>query len=112
MLEDLEREYTREDDWCGGQETQPISETEMLQMINRHQDQKESFLKACTMARRSTENFMKYLKKCNGQSPQLSAMAEQPRGPEAYTKSKLCREVYNSHLVCIKHNVRALWSSG
>ncbi|XP_071823329.1 triple functional domain protein-like isoform X3 [Apostichopus japonicus] len=89
VLEDLEREYTREDDWCGGQETQPISETEMLQMINRHQDQKESFLKACTMARRSTENFMKYLKKCNGQSPQLSAMAEQPRGPEAYTKKIL-----------------------
>ncbi|KAJ8019897.1 Triple functional domain protein [Holothuria leucospilota] len=86
VLEDLEREYTRDDDWCGGQENQPISETEMLQMINRHQDQKESFLKACTMARRSTENFMKYLKKCNGQSPQFSAMIEQPRGPEAYTK--------------------------
>ena len=90
MLEDLQRDYTRDEDWCsgGGEHSTPASETEMLKLIQKHQDQKESFLKACTMARRNAESFLKYLKKCNGGQPAVSPPAGVMRGPETYVKSK------------------------
>ena len=64
VLDSLEREYRRDDDWCtsctnstssSGDKTTAIS-----QLINRHQEQKEAFLKACTLARRTSETFLKY----------------------------------------------------
>lgn len=33
-------------------------------LISKHQDQKEAFLKACTLARRNAENFLKYISRC------------------------------------------------
>ena len=92
VLVDLEREYTRDEDWCRGsaEHTPIVSEPEMNQQINKHQEQKESFLKACTMARRNAESFLKYLKKCNAYpNAQQGGMAERTRGPESYVKSKL-----------------------
>ncbi len=90
VLVDLEREYTRDEDWCrGSSDHSAVSEPEMMQQINKHQEQKESFLKACTMARRNAESFLKYLKKCNAYpNAQQGGMAERTRGPESYVKSK------------------------
>ncbi|KAM4602116.1 kalirin-like [Polymixia lowei] len=58
VLESLEQEYRREEDWCGGGERQ----TDLLiPLINKHMEQKEAFLKACTLARRNAEVFLKYI---------------------------------------------------
>ncbi|XP_076006203.1 kalirin-like [Genypterus blacodes] len=58
VLESLEQEYRREEDWCGGGERQPEL---LLPLINKHMEQKEAFLKACTLARRNAEVFLKYI---------------------------------------------------
>uniref|UniRef100_A0A3Q3QB15 DH domain-containing protein n=1 Tax=Monopterus albus TaxID=43700 RepID=A0A3Q3QB15_MONAL len=58
VLESLEQEYRREEDWCGGGERQP---EQLLPIINKHMEQKEAFLKACTLARRNAEVFLKYI---------------------------------------------------
>ncbi|XP_069951615.1 triple functional domain protein isoform X1 [Cherax quadricarinatus] len=90
VLESLERDYKREEDWCqkdvaapGATSTQgeqqpsqqPPQKQEQQQqgsqvgsdraasislLINKHQEQKEGFLKACTLARRTAETFLKY----------------------------------------------------
>lgn len=42
MLESLEQEYRREEDWCGGGDRQP---EQLMPLINKHMEQKEAFLK-------------------------------------------------------------------
>lgn len=59
VLESLEKEYRREDDWCGGGGSSEKSQT-IVQLIAKHHQQKEAFLKACTLARRTAETFLKY----------------------------------------------------
>lgn len=73
MLDSLEREYKRDEDWCGGGtqadkmgvvgSNASSSGTDraatISQFINKHQEQKEAFLKACTLARRTAETFLK-----------------------------------------------------
>uniref|UniRef100_A0A3Q2PBP2 Kalirin RhoGEF kinase b n=1 Tax=Fundulus heteroclitus TaxID=8078 RepID=A0A3Q2PBP2_FUNHE len=58
VLESLEQEYRREEDWCAGGERQP---EQLVPFINKHMEQKEAFLKACTLARRNAEVFLKYI---------------------------------------------------
>uniref|UniRef100_A0A8P4GF19 Uncharacterized protein n=1 Tax=Dicentrarchus labrax TaxID=13489 RepID=A0A8P4GF19_DICLA len=58
VLESLEQEYRREEDWCGGGDRQP---EQLMPLINKHMEQKEAFLKACTLARRNAEVFLKYI---------------------------------------------------
>ncbi|XP_061539990.1 kalirin-like isoform X4 [Phycodurus eques] len=58
VLESLEQEYRREEDWCGGGDRQP---EHLLPLISKHMEQKEAFLKACTLARRNAEVFLKYI---------------------------------------------------
>ncbi|XP_062271265.1 kalirin-like, partial [Scomber scombrus] len=58
VLESLEQEYRREEDWCGGGDRQP---EQLLPLMNKHMEQKEAFLKACTLARRNAEVFLKYI---------------------------------------------------
>lgn len=73
VLDSLEREYKRDDDWCastavggagsssgGGTPGTGDKATAISQLINKHQEQKEAFLKACTLARRTAETFLKY----------------------------------------------------
>nr|CAD7400280.1 unnamed protein product [Timema cristinae] len=66
VLDSLEREYKRDEDWCGSSNekvggTAPCDKATMVsQLINKHQEQKEAFLKACTLARRTAETFLKY----------------------------------------------------
>jgi len=59
VLDSLEREYRREEDWCGGGGSSDKAQT-IIQLISKHQEQKEAFLKACTLARRTAETFLKY----------------------------------------------------
>lgn len=59
VLDSLEREYRREEDWCGGGGSSDKAQT-IVQLISKHQEQKEAFLKACTLARRTAETFLKY----------------------------------------------------
>lgn len=56
VLDSLEREYKRDEDWCKGKSTSD----KITQLITKHQEQKEAFLKACTLARRTAETFLKY----------------------------------------------------
>ncbi|XP_067937757.1 triple functional domain protein-like isoform X2 [Watersipora subatra] len=67
VLESLEREYSREEDWCSIQKHSHLSGQDrqdyLLQLINKHLEQKEAFLKACTLARKTAESFLKYVDK-------------------------------------------------
>ncbi|XP_042869484.1 kalirin-like isoform X2 [Penaeus japonicus] len=86
VLESLERDYRRDEDWCqkevpppGTSGSQGDKQQDQQQqgtgqggqagsdraagislIINKHQEQKEGFLKACTLARRTAETFLKY----------------------------------------------------
>ncbi|XP_034658717.1 triple functional domain protein isoform X1 [Drosophila subobscura] len=81
VLDSLEREYKREDDWCGGGGSSDKAQT-IVQLISKHQEQKEAFLKACTLARRTAETFLKYANR--------SQQYYQYKGNcEAHVKSKL-----------------------
>lgn len=59
VLDSLDREYRRDEDWCGGGGSPDKPQT-IVQLITKHQEQKEAFLKACTLARRTAETFLKY----------------------------------------------------
>ncbi|XP_075990482.1 trio Rho guanine nucleotide exchange factor isoform X4 [Anticarsia gemmatalis] len=70
VLDSLEREYRRDEDWCGSSSAPPADEQTLQQNIDKaaqvaalivkHGEQKEAFLKACTLARRTAETFLKY----------------------------------------------------
>lgn len=60
VLDSLEREYRRDEDWCSTGQPNVDKATAISQLINKHQEQKEAFLKACTLARRTAETFLKY----------------------------------------------------
>ncbi len=46
VLESLEREYRRDDDWCNTEKANSMDkELYLQQMIAKHQEQKEAFLK-------------------------------------------------------------------
>ncbi len=87
MLDSLEREYKRDDDMIqrhlvSGSEQDRV--TLIAQLINKHQEQKEAFLKACTLARRTAETFLKY----SNRSLQYFNQPSQStfKGPEAKVK--------------------------
>lgn len=56
MLDSLEQEYKRDEDWC----CEGTLGDKISQLITKHQEQKEAFLKACTLARRTAETYLKY----------------------------------------------------
>ncbi|KRK00715.1 triple functional domain protein isoform X1 [Drosophila yakuba] len=81
VLDSLEREYKREDDWCDGGGGSDKAQA-IVQLISKHQEQKEAFLKACTLARRTAETFLKYANR--------SQQCYQYKGNcEGHVKSKL-----------------------
>ena len=47
VLESLEREYRRDEDWCSNDKAAPVTDkvAYMQQQINKHHEQKEAFLK-------------------------------------------------------------------
>ncbi|KAF7988703.1 hypothetical protein HCN44_001276 [Aphidius gifuensis] len=56
VLDSLEREYRRDEDWCSSGDKAGQVPT----LVGKHQEQKEAFLKACTLVRRTAETFLKY----------------------------------------------------
>lgn len=79
VLESLEKQYRTEEDFCGasankrpvvttptsdgprnGTDEQPTGDKKIAQAISKHQEQKKAFLKACTLARRNADSFLKY----------------------------------------------------
>ncbi|KAG6452489.1 hypothetical protein O3G_MSEX007649 [Manduca sexta] len=75
VLDSLEREYRRDEDWCGSTAAPPAppadeppqpqtqnldKAAQVAALIVKHGEQKEAFLKACTLARRTAETFLKY----------------------------------------------------
>lgn len=76
VLDSLHRDYRRDEDFCGASllniqtsSATPVSSKEdvepvLMQQISKHQEQKEAFLKACTLARRNAETFLKYAARC------------------------------------------------
>ncbi|XP_056611720.1 kalirin isoform X2 [Triplophysa dalaica] len=89
VLESLEQEYRRDEDWCGGHHDKLGTLAEMdhvLPLISKHLEQKEAFLKACTLARRNAEVFLKYIHRNNVSSKGSSGTA---RGPEQQVKAIL-----------------------
>ncbi|XP_072009143.1 triple functional domain protein isoform X2 [Engystomops pustulosus] len=88
VLESLEQEYKREEDWCGGADKfGPNSETDhVTPMINKHLEQKEAFLKACTLARRNADVFLKYLHR---NSVNMPGMVSHVKAPEQQVKNIL-----------------------
>ncbi|XP_076827422.1 LOW QUALITY PROTEIN: triple functional domain protein [Brachyhypopomus gauderio] len=88
VLESLEQEYKREEDWCGGSDKLgPNSESDhVTPMISKHLEQKEAFLKACTLARRNADVFLKYLHRSSVSVPGMMA---QIKAPEQQVKNIL-----------------------
>lgn len=70
VLDSLEREYRRDEDWCGSNNETNEKKVNhdkvalVSQLLTKHQEQKEAFLKACTLARRTAETFLKYSSRC------------------------------------------------
>jgi len=50
VLESLDREYRRDEDWCNSDKAAAIEDkvAYIQQLINKHQEQKEAFLKVHT----------------------------------------------------------------
>uniref|UniRef100_A0A8C5KWZ5 Kalirin, RhoGEF kinase n=1 Tax=Jaculus jaculus TaxID=51337 RepID=A0A8C5KWZ5_JACJA len=88
VLESLEQEYRRDEDWCGGRDKLgPAAEMDhVIPLISKHLEQKEAFLKACTLARRNAEVFLKYIHRNNVSMP---SVASHTRGPEQQVKAIL-----------------------
>uniref|UniRef100_A0A673ME52 non-specific serine/threonine protein kinase n=1 Tax=Sinocyclocheilus rhinocerous TaxID=307959 RepID=A0A673ME52_9TELE len=88
VLESLEQEYKREEDWCGATDKLgPNSESDhVTPMISKHLEQKEAFLKACTLARRNADVFLKYLHR---NSVNMPGMLAHVKAPEQQVKNIL-----------------------
>uniref|UniRef100_A0AAQ4RSS0 Uncharacterized protein n=1 Tax=Gasterosteus aculeatus aculeatus TaxID=481459 RepID=A0AAQ4RSS0_GASAC len=88
VLESLEQEYRRDEDWCGSHDKVGASADceHLLPLISKHLEQKEAFLKACTLARRNAEVFLKYIHRNNVSMP---GAAGHTRGPEQQVKAIL-----------------------
>ena len=91
MLDSLEREYKRSEDsssadWLARAAADSDDKVTLVaQLINKHQEQKEAFLKACTLARRTAETFLKYSNRSLQYFRHQNAESTF-RGPEAKVK--------------------------
>uniref|UniRef100_A0A8C5AZA6 non-specific serine/threonine protein kinase n=1 Tax=Gadus morhua TaxID=8049 RepID=A0A8C5AZA6_GADMO len=88
VLESLEQEYRRDEDWCSGHDkVNSVAEgDQLLPLISKHLEQKEAFLKACTLARRNAEVFLKYIHRNNFTLP---GGTPHTRAPEQQVKAIL-----------------------
>ncbi|KAK3082880.1 hypothetical protein FSP39_007833 [Pinctada imbricata] len=96
VLESLDRDYKREEDWCSTERVVPSEKANyLLQLINKHNEQKEAFLKACTLARRTAETFLKYVNR------NLHTFGSQLkfRSPEKHVKATLDQLLQQENIV-------------
>ncbi|KAK1798865.1 hypothetical protein P4O66_007150, partial [Electrophorus voltai] len=97
VLESLEQEYRRDEDWCGAHDKLgSASNTDhVAPLISKHLEQKEAFLKACTLARRNAEVFLKYIHRNN---VSMSGVTSHNRAPETQVKGQLDKVLQKSAL--------------
>uniref|UniRef100_A0A5S6QCN5 Non-specific serine/threonine protein kinase n=1 Tax=Trichuris muris TaxID=70415 RepID=A0A5S6QCN5_TRIMR len=85
VLDNLEEDYQTERDWCAwytkqaGQEAKISSKAQdkpsyIQQLISKHIDNKERFLRGCTYARKNSDLFLKYVRRSLYQPQQQSAV--------------------------------------
>lgn len=102
VLESLEREYRRDEEWCSSEKAAGVEDkvAYIQQLINKHQEQKEAFLKACTLARRTAETFLKYVHRS------VYALGMQvTRNPEVQVRVTL------EHLLKQENRVLEFWTT-
>ncbi|XP_074654482.1 kalirin-like isoform X2 [Tubulanus polymorphus] len=95
VLESLEREYRRDEDWCNTDKSGADKAQYLQQLINKHLEQKEAFLKACTLARRTAETFLKYVHR----NIHTLGMHMKTRSPETQVKITLDQLLKQENLV-------------
>ncbi|XP_052080801.1 triple functional domain protein-like isoform X2 [Mytilus californianus] len=96
VLESLDADYKRDEDWCSTERANTGDKANyLLQLINKHNEQKEAFLKACTLARRTAESFLKYVNR------NLHTFGSQIkfRSPEKHVKATLDQLLQQENLV-------------
>lgn len=105
VLESLERDYRRDDDWCqkeGAPHTAEATDkaATITLKIEKHQEQKESFLRACTLARKTSQKFLKYANR----SQMYYRIEEGMWGPENKVRAIL------DDLMVKENNVLECWT--
>ncbi|KAL3855027.1 hypothetical protein ACJMK2_014257 [Sinanodonta woodiana] len=96
VLESLDRDYKRDEDWCSTERANTADKpTYILQLINKHNEQKEAFLKACTLARRTAESFLKYVNR----NLHTLGMQLKFRSPEGHVKATLDQLLQQENVV-------------
>ncbi|ESO86296.1 hypothetical protein LOTGIDRAFT_220800 [Lottia gigantea] len=96
VLESLDRDYKRDEDWCNSDKTNTTDKSSFLiQLINKHNEQKEAFLKACTLARRTAETFLKYVNR----NLHFLGMQMKFRSPEGHVKATLDQLLHQENIV-------------
>ncbi|CAG5121035.1 unnamed protein product, partial [Candidula unifasciata] len=99
VLESLDRDYKRDEDWCNSEKAGTTSTqakaTYLVQLVNKHNEQKEAFLRACTLARRTAETFLKYVTR------NLHFLGVQMKfgSPEQRVKATLTKLLHQENLV-------------
>ncbi|XP_048253877.1 triple functional domain protein-like isoform X2 [Haliotis rufescens] len=96
VLESLDRDYKRDEDWCSSDKAHIADKVAYLvQLINKHNEQKEAFLKACTLARRTAETFLKYVNR----NLHFLGMEMKFRSPEGHVKATLDQLLQQENIV-------------
>ncbi|XP_070187687.1 triple functional domain protein-like isoform X2 [Littorina saxatilis] len=96
VLEALDRDYKRDEDWCSSDKSASSNRAAFLvQLINKHNEQKEAFLRACTLARRTAETFLKYVNR----NLHFLGMQLKFRSPEGHVKATLDQLLQQENLV-------------
>lgn len=115
VLDSLAKQYVTDEDFCGAisvgscndndESISPsVNEKKIAQVISKHQEQKEAFLKACTLARRNAETFIKYASRCSVYSSGcVGSAATSGGGPSAVDGVTHAGTVYRNAESRVKH---------
>ncbi|OON21298.1 PH domain protein [Opisthorchis viverrini] len=79
VLWSLEKEYRREEDWCQNEKAMSDTAGYLNQLSMKHAEQKEAFLKACMLARRTSDLFSRYLHRQSPTTPGRKEVEEKMR---------------------------------
>ena len=114
VLESLAKQYNSEEDFCGANnfnfslfknydllslltkvnttKDELNGEKKISQVISKHQEQKEAFLKACTLARRNAETFTKYANRCSSYNSGNSTLFRNAESRVKVTLEQILKE--------------------
>lgn len=117
VLESLAKQYNSEEDFCRANSfnfnqfksydllslltkvnttaaagDEQSGEKKISQVISKHQEQKEAFLKACTLARRNAETFIKYANRCSNYNPGNQTLFRNAEGRVKVTLEQIHKE--------------------